>query len=132
MRLMILNILVLVLTSCSPQTRLNRLLNRHPELMKPLTVTIKDTIYIDSIKVDTMVITKPNDTILLEKERLRVRVIRSLDTLRIEGECKSDTIYYEKEVTVNFPEKKENNWLYWLLFLIVFVVLFVGWSRLSD
>lgn len=53
----ILLIVVLFFASCSPQRRLQRLLEHHPELMEqtnePIIVTHTDTFYIDSTKAQT-------------------------------------------------------------------------------
>ena len=81
---------------------------------KPLieTIVMHDTIYTDRVVSDTIVVTKAQDTIVMEKERLRVRVVRINDTLRIEGECAADTIY--RTTTVEVPVKVvESRWPWW-------------------
>jgi hypothetical protein len=44
--------LIALLFSCSPQKRLNRLVKKHPELVKIDTITVRDTIR-DTINVTT-------------------------------------------------------------------------------
>jgi len=81
---------------------------------KPLieTIVMHDTIYTDRVVSDTIVVTKVQDTIVMEKERLRVRVVRINDTLRIEGECQADTIY--RTTTIEVPVKVvESRWPWW-------------------
>ena len=81
---------------------------------KPLieTIVMHDTIYTDRVVSDTIVVTKTQDTIVMEKERLRVRVVRINDTLRIEGECQADTIY--RTTTIEVPVKVvESRWPWW-------------------
>ena len=81
---------------------------------KPLieTIVMHDTIYTDRVVSDTIVVTKAQDTIVMEKERLRVRVVRINDTLRIEGECQADTIY--RTTTIEVPVKVvESRWPWW-------------------
>ena len=81
---------------------------------KPLieTIVMHDTIYTDRVVSDTIVVTKAQDTIVMEKERLRVRVVRINDTLRIEGECEADTIY--RTTTIEVPVKVvESRWPWW-------------------
>lgn len=83
-------------------------------LQKPevSTIVMHDTIYTDRVVADTIVVTKPQDTIVMEKERLRVRVVRINDTLRIEGECEADTIY--RTTTIEVPVKVvESRWPWW-------------------
>jgi hypothetical protein len=61
-------LLVILLTSCSAERRLQRLLDRHPELSRVDTLVVHDTIVI------------AGDTIV------RVVQLRSFDTLRVENE----------------------------------------------
>ena len=93
---------------------------------KPLieTIVMHDTIYTDRVVSDTIVVTKAQDTIVMEKERLRVRVVRINDTLRIEGECEADTIY--RTTTIEVPIKVvESAWPWWarpLMWLCIFLI----------
>lgn len=83
-------------------------------LQKPevSTIVMHDTIYTDRVVADTIVVTKAQDTIVMEKERLRVRVVRINDTLRIEGACEADTIY--RTTTIEVPIKVvESRWPWW-------------------
>lgn len=92
--------LALCVASCGPQK---------PEVS---TIVMHDTIYTDRVVSDTIVVTKAQDTIVMEKERLRVRVVRINDTLRIEGACEADTIY--RTTTIEVPIKVvESRWPWW-------------------
>lgn len=66
-------------------------------------VTIIDTIVVEEVKVDTVAITLPVDTVVIETERVSARVIRSFDTIRLDVECKADTITITK--TIELPTK---------------------------
>ena len=66
-------------------------------------VTLTDTIVIEAIRVDTVTVTLPVDTIKIETERVSARVIRSYDTIAIEVECKADTVIITN--TVELPTK---------------------------
>ena len=61
-------------------------------------VTITDTIYVPREVVDTVTVTLPVDTIVIETERVSARVIRSYDTISVEAECKADTITITKTI----------------------------------
>jgi len=63
-------------------------------------VTVVDTIYLPQVKVDTIAVTLPVDTIVIETERVSARVIRSYDTISIEAECKADTVIVTNTVTL--------------------------------
>mgnify|MGYP007032656697 FL=1 len=63
-------------------------------------VTLVDTIYLPSKTVDTVAITLPVDTLVIETERVSARVIRSFDTISVEAECKADTVVVTNTVTL--------------------------------
>ena len=63
-------------------------------------VTLVDTIYLPQVTVDTIAVTLPVDTIVIETERVSARVIRSYDTISVEAECKADTVIVTNTVTL--------------------------------
>ena len=63
-------------------------------------VTLVDTIYLPKVTVDTVAITLPVDTIVIETERVSARVIRSYDTITLDVECKADTVVVTNTVTL--------------------------------
>lgn len=63
-------------------------------------VQLTDTVYLEKIKVDTVQVTLPVDTVVIETERVRARVIRSFDTIQLDAECKTDTVIVTRSVTV--------------------------------
>ena len=95
--------LLFILVACSPQRRFNRLIKKHPYLLTSDTLVVKDTIRdtiritIPEVEVDTVVNAKDlYDTIVLEKERVKIKVWRVKDKVYINGKC--DTIYIEKPI----------------------------------
>jgi hypothetical protein len=101
MKTLIIVFLSLSLWSCTPQKRLARLLNQHPELNTTDTLTLRDTITTQTIKTDTLVLWSQQnhyDTITVKKEKLIIQLIKQNDTLRIKGECTGDTIFTEKRI----------------------------------
>lgn len=63
-------------------------------------VTLTDTIYVPEVRVDTVAITLPVDTLVIETERVSAKVIRSFDTIAVEVECKADTVIVTNTVTL--------------------------------
>ena len=63
-------------------------------------VTLTDTVYIEEVKVDTVTVTLPVDTVVIETERVSAKVIRSYDTIAVEVECKADTVVVTNTVTL--------------------------------
>ncbi len=128
------SILILLLVSCSPQKRLNRLISKNPDLIQLDTLIVRDTIVIESFNYDTVTTFKYSDTtIIVNTEKVLARYY--YDTLRQEIwheiECKEDTIFYEKLVQVekvvykelSFWEKYETL-IYILLALFVLLVIY--------
>ena len=105
-------ILLVFITSCSPKMRFTRLIEKHPYLLTTDTLIIHDTVRVEVPRVvhDTIInehffteITR--DTLILQKERLTVKIFH--DTIKqqvfIQGEC--DTITVEKIVERKIPIK---------------------------
>ena len=66
-------------------------------------VTLVDTILVEAVRVDTVTVTLPVDTLVIETERVSARVIRSYDTITLDVECKADTVIVTN--TVELPTK---------------------------
>lgn len=66
-------------------------------------VTLHDTIVVEAVRVDTVLVTLPVDTLVIETERVSARVIRSYDTITLDVECKADTVVVTN--TVELPTK---------------------------
>ena len=99
-RLMLLLILCFI-TGCSPSYRLNRLLALHPELKTPDTLFIRDSLILPQVQVDTMFDFKTiRDTVVIEKDRLQIKLSRIHDTLFLTGQCKGDTVYITRKIPV--------------------------------
>ncbi|TRZ49289.1 hypothetical protein D4S03_08490 [bacterium] len=129
----ILPFLVLFLIACSPEKRLARLVDLHPELKQSDTITIRDTISIPMIQADTVLhIDSLFDTVIIEKDRLQVSVLRLHDTLYLQGKCKADTVIIEKKVPVETivtvkPDRVDKliTRLPWLVISFIALVLLV-------
>lgn len=74
-------VILLVIYSCTPQRRFDRLIKKHPWLLTKDTLYVKDTIrdtiriIVPEVHVDTVVdYIELFDTIYLEKEQLKVKV----------------------------------------------------------
>lgn len=113
---------LLLLSSCSANWHLRRAIKKDPSILIKDTVTVRDTLVSETISTDTLIVSKPNDTITIEKDRLRIKILRSFDTLRVEGTCIGDTIYFEKKITVEKIVYKPKQWYeryWWVLLLII-------------
>jgi hypothetical protein len=95
-------IILIIIYSCSPQRRFDRLIKRNPWLLTKDTLYVKDTIRdtiritIPEVRVDTVVDYKTLfDTVYLKNDRIDVKVWADKDNkVYIQGKC--DTVYIEK------------------------------------
>lgn len=117
MRYIILCVLI-TLMSCSPQKRLNRLLNKHPDLTKVVLIT--DTVITPTLYADT-VFSFIKDTVFLNHEKLNITYYKVNDSVFLSGTCSSDTIVKERPVIAITPEKS----LYYIKFFVVSAVILV-------
>ncbi len=116
MKLLIPILAILFLVSCSPKMRFTRLVEKFPHLLTSDTITIHDTVTVEVPRVvhDTIVnehffteITR--DTLVLQKERLTVKIFH--DTIKknvyIKGECDTITVskIVERKIPVRYYEK---------------------------
>lgn len=109
MKQAILLLFATLILSCSPQKRLNRLIEKHPELVTHDTITVQDTVVLPG---DTLVMWRETsftvyDTITFESEREVVRVVRvptgspcdtAIFRARILAAVKPDTVFREIKV----------------------------------
>jgi 3'-phosphoadenosine 5'-phosphosulfate sulfotransferase (PAPS reductase)/FAD synthetase len=97
-------------------------------------VVITDTIYLPKEVVDTVTVTLPVDTIVIETERVSARVIRSYDTISVEAECKADTITITK--TIELPTKVKTvtkvPWWWWVFVYVGGLVILVAFVRIGT
>jgi len=80
------------------------LTRKFPELIQtPDTIKLLDTLRIPKVEVDTSFVFKPvhfNDTIIIEKERIKIKYIKKDSLVYLSGECIEDTIYIDREIPV--------------------------------
>lgn len=132
MKFLILSTL-LILCSCTPQRRFERLITRHPELLTTQYIVVRDTIRITvpEVHIDTIVDKQTLvDTIYLEKEQLKVKVWMKGEKVYIQGKC--DTVYIDKVITTKVPVKiyektpvwkKIINFIVTLIFIVVILYI---------
>ena len=97
-------------------------------------VVITDTIYLPKEVVDTVTVTLPVDTIVIETESVSARVIRSYDTISVEAECKADTVIITK--TIELPTKVKTvtkvPWWWWVFVYVGGLVILVAFVRIAT
>lgn len=114
--------------------KVDRIVNKFPEILEnDTTVVLFDTtITTKGAQIDTALQVKKNDTVYIEKEKLRIRIIRGKrDTLLITAECEPDTIRIISRELVPVYSIEEHNLIkkkflglsYWSWALIAAVII---------
>jgi len=114
-------ICLVALTSCSASFHLRRAIQKDPTIIQPEIVQVVDTVIITPLeRTETTFVALPIDTITIEKERLRIKIRRIHDTLRVEGECRSDTITITETIELPPVIKYEDRpwWSKWLMWAL--------------
>ena len=116
----------LILSGCSPEWLLKQAIKKDPTLLTTTTITVTDTVVTDPIVVRDTVTTSQVDTVEIVKDKFRVKIMRSYDTLIIDGGCDSDTIVRTVRVEVPVVEYKERNGILDSMYRGSFYVLLFG------
>ena len=124
-------ILILVLISCGPQKRLNKLIDNNPELVQNDTIRDTISVIVPEIRTDTFIsLDSLIDTVYVTKDRLQIKTVIRDNQLFIEGKCEADTIYksieipvekvvYLKDTPWTDVKKYVKRWWRWLLGLSI-------------
>jgi len=139
MRALLLSIILILFASCSPRARFTHLIEKFPHLLTTDTITQIDTVKVEVPRVvhDTIINEHffhevSRDTLILEKERLTIKIFH--DTIRnnvfIQGKC--DTITVEKIIERKIPVKyyELKPWYtkvlnYLVIFLLTLLVVYI-------
>lgn len=142
MRGLVIALILVVLAGCTPEKKLQRahrkiekLTIRFPQLLQ------KDTL-VDTVQVITPTVTTDTlfhydtDTVVVNNDRLTIKYIKVGDTIKLQGECKGDTVYQRVEIPIErivvqkqslFDQfKKGINWLLVIAFLLL--LLYVAYK----
>lgn len=121
----------LLLSSCSAQWHLSKAISKDPAiLLEPKIITLRDTVITQSVRNDTLLL-PIHDTLTIEKERLRIQIKRVNDTIRITGECLTDTIEVVREVQLPPRIEYKERTPVWvgLLFGLFAIIALLGLGR---
>ncbi len=121
----------LLVFGCSPQKKLQRLIKKHPELIKLDTIIVWDTIIIEDFVVDTITKMEYHDsTVVIDNSKVYLKYFYDTITREIhhEVECLGQEIITEKIVPIEKVVIQELTW--WqkygsLVLIISFLILFL-------
>lgn len=124
-------VLLLLLAACTPQKRLDRLIRKHPELVRVDSVKIIDTVITQEISLDTMRVMNTHDTFIVNRDRLTVQVIRHQDSIYVFGKCAADTVVIERNVPVKVVEAStDDGVLKWVVPVLLVVIMLMLFARM--
>lgn len=118
-------ITIVLLSSCSAQWHLKRAVKKDPTLLKTDTIAIVDTVVTPPVTLTDTVITRTQDTVVVQKDKLKVQVVRSYDTIMVDAVCESDTIVQIVEVPVPSVVMKDSDRWYNKVYKFSFYVLLI-------
>lgn len=120
------------------EERIYILTKKFPELIQPTdTIRLSDTINTHGVAVDTtFVFGVSNDTLIIERDKLIVKYLKTDSIIYLMGECLSDTIFLNKEIIVERVIVKEiqkkNKTINYLFFgfggFILFYFIYKFWQ----
>ena len=125
MRCVYLLAISVLLSSCSATWHLKKAIKKDPSLLQQDTIAIVDTIVTPPVTLTDTVTTRTQDTIVIQKDRLKVQVVRSYDTIMVDAICESDTIVQVVEVPVPSIVMKDSDRWYNKVYKFSFYVLLI-------
>jgi hypothetical protein len=122
----ILPFVILILSGCSAEWHLSKAVKKDPTILKTKTMIVTDTVVTDPIVVKDTVTISQVDTVEIVKDKFRVKIMRSYDTLIIDGGCDSDTIVRTVRIDVPVVEYIEKNPFWSSVHRYAFWTLIIG------
>ena len=119
-------LLILILSGCSAEWHLSKAVMKDPSILSTKTMTVMDTVVIEPIAVRDTVTISQVDTVEIVKDKFRVKIMRSYDTLIIDGGCDADTIVRTLEVKVPVVEYKERSTFFDKIYKSSFYILIIS------
>ena len=131
------------LFACSPKTRFTRLVTKHPHLLTTDSIKVIDTVRftVEKVEHDTVFSNHffteiRKDTLVIQKERLKIEIYHDTihDSIYINGKC--DTITIEKIIEKKIPIKYYEKTPQWklllnkLMYLVLILAMLYGLYRL--
>lgn len=131
-------IVALFFSGCSVEKRLARMVKNHPELLRDTVLIDYDTTIIDipAVHTDSVVHinTFKSDTIIIEKEHLRIQTVYRNDSVFITGDCFGikDTIVSMEEIHTKYIVNKEKESFFWLYMISIGIALILIYKELKS
>jgi len=132
--------LAITLSSCGADWHLKRAIAKDPTLVRAQPVRFDTIVVTKERKLTDTIVMHDVDTITIENDRVRVRLVRSYDTLMVEGTCLPDTIRID--VIREIPQVVQRRTIFgrardrvaaWVSFVaLVFTIVFAVFKYRDD
>lgn len=123
-------------SSCSATWHLNRAIKKDPSLLQTDTIAIVDTVVTEPVTLQDTLVLSLHDTILLTKEKLKVKIVRSFDTIKVDAICEADTVIRVVEVPApSIVMKDSDRWynkVYKFSFYLLLLLLLALYLRVNK
>jgi hypothetical protein len=123
-------LILIILISCNPIKRHNRIVERFPYVHVTDSIKLVDTIRLttNKVQIDTVtLISALKDTITITEDNLTLKAYIVRDSFYLQGIC--DTIFIEKIITNTIPvyksAKAPYNWIYINLFIALVIAIII-------
>lgn len=130
MRILALIFVLVGISSCSPEKKLQRLLKHHPELIRDTLVTVYDTLTVPGFRIDTLVRhTGRNDTITITKNNVTTKLVVHRDSVFVSqrGEPVQKTSIIQVSVPRVIYESDKKRWtFFWIGISIALVIIVIA------
>lgn len=119
--------LCLLLVSCSPAKRLQRILNKNPDLLQVDSITVEKLVFVPEYRLDTAFVDSLiYDTAIIENERVRIELVHDTITkmIRVSATVKTDTVVTEcTNYVERYRDHVPNKLPSWLIPIVVILSL---------
>lgn len=119
-------ILLFLLSSCGPSWHLKQSKRHKLRAIQLGAQVVSDTVFVNvpvfikEISKDTLFLSKPGDTVVITKDRLKVKYVDLPgDSVYIEGKCAADTLKILVPTTITEVIHNDKVWAKWWIFLLV-------------
>jgi hypothetical protein len=124
-------IFTLLLQGCSAQWHLQTAVKKDPSILVTKIVTVTDTVVTEPVVIKDTLTLSEVDTVEIIKDKFHLKIMRSYDTLIIDGGCDADTILRTIEVPIETVVYQERDKWYhkvqeaslWVLIVLIIALI---------
>lgn len=118
-------LLALFCGGCTSRWHIKQAIKKGGEITRD-TVFKEVPVFLTETKADTTFISRPADTVVLHKDRLKLKYVRFTgDTVFLSGECAADTVFQKVPVVVTQKIQAGRGSPWWVWAVIGFLCLVV-------